>query len=261
MTELETLTDDLFDEQEALDEVVAGLSTDDWKRPSPSPGWTVADQIGHLTYFDGTAALAIESTDAFRKSVDDLLLDEDGIEEAALFRRLEPDALLERWRENRRALLDWASTLADTDRVPWYGPDMSAKSFVTARLMECWAHGTDVVDAVGAELPSTRRLAHIARLGFITRGWSYINRGEQVPDGEVRVELDGPEGDRWEFGPEDAAASVSGDAEQFCLVVTQRRNLDDTSLTVDGALADDWLRKAQAFAGPPTDGPAKGERP
>lgn len=261
MTDLESITDDLFDEQEALDEVVATLSADDWSRPSPSPGWTVADQIGHLTYFDGTAALAIENADAFRKSVDDLLLAEDGIEEATLFRRLEPDALLEQWRENRRALLDWTATLTDTDRVPWYGPDMSAKSFVTARLMECWAHGTDVVDAVGGRRPPTRRLAHIARLGFITRGWSYINRGEPVPEGEVRVELDAPDGDRWVFGPEDAAATVAGDAEQFCLVVTQRRNLDDTALIVDGALADDWLRKAQAFAGPATDGPGKGERP
>ena len=138
---------------------------------------------------------------------------------------------------------------------------MSAKSFVTARLMECWAHGTDVVDAVGGRRPPTRRLAHIARLGFITRGWSYINRGEPVPEGEVRVELDGPDGDRWVFGPEDAVASVDGDAEQFCLVVTQRRNLDDTALIVDGSLADDWLQKAQAFAGPATDGPGKGERP
>ena len=260
MTDLEALIDDLSDEQEALDDVVAGLSADDWSRPSPSPGWTVGDQIGHLTYFDGTAALAIEDTDAFRKSVDDLFLDEDGIEEATLFRRLEPEAL-ERWREHRRLLLDRAAMLADTDRVPWYGPDMSAKSFITARLMECWAHGTDVADTVGAERPPTRRLAHIARLGFITRGWSYVNRGEPMPEGDVRVVLDGPDGERWEFGPEDAAARVSGDAEQFCLVVTQRRNLDDTSLTVDGAIADDWLRKAQAFAGPPTDGPGRGERP
>ena len=32
---------------------------------------------------------------------------------------------------------------------PWYGPSMSARSFVTARLMETWAHGMDVADALG----------------------------------------------------------------------------------------------------------------
>ena len=34
-------------------------SPDQWALPTPSPGWSVADQIAHLTYFDTTAALAI----------------------------------------------------------------------------------------------------------------------------------------------------------------------------------------------------------
>jgi hypothetical protein len=49
---------------------------------------------------------------------------------------------------------------------------------------------------------------------------------------------------------------VTGRAEEFCLVVTQRRHVDDTDLEVTGALATDWMSKAQAFAGAPTEGPA-----
>ena len=50
--------DDLIAEQQALDDVVSSLSPQQWAEATPSPGWNVADQIAHLTYFDATAALA-----------------------------------------------------------------------------------------------------------------------------------------------------------------------------------------------------------
>lgn len=131
---------------------------------------------------------------------------------------------------------------------------MGAKSFLTARLMEVWAHGVDVVEAVGAVRQPTDRLRHIAQLGVITRGWSYSVRGEQAPPGTIRVVLVGPSGDTWTWGPEDADDTVSGSAEDFCLVVTQRRHLDDTAV-VAGELGRHWLLRAQAFAGPPSDVP------
>ena len=132
---------------------------------------------------------------------------------------------------------------------------MGAKSFLTARLMETWAHGQDVVDSIGASRPPTDRLRHIAQLGFITRGWSYVNRGLAPPESAVFVELAAPSGAAWTWGPVEAADRVGGPAEDFCLVVTQRRHLDDTALHVEGENAREWLLFAQAFAGPATDGP------
>ena len=250
-----TLVDDLVAEQAALDAVVAGLAPSAWATATPSPGWTVADQIGHVTYFDGTAVLAITDPDAFAASVTELLANYEQADSFTLHRDLSPDALLAAWRDGRERLAVAAEGLAPDARVPWYGPPMGAKSFVTARLMECWAHGQDVVDAVEGSRPATDRLRHIAQLGFITRGWTYKNRGLDVPEGDVRVELDAPSGETWTWGPEDAGASVHGPALDFCLVVTQRRNLADTALEVEGDVAVDWMRKAQAFAGPPTDPP------
>ena len=252
---------DLTAEQNALDLVVSELPDAAWALPTPSPGWTVADQIGHLMYFDGTAALAITDPEAFTATIGDLMAGmtddaaggSDPTLEAA--RAMDAGELLEAWRVNRLVLDAAASTLADDTRVVWYGPSMGAKSFLTARLMEVWAHGQDIIDTVGARREPTDRLQHIAQLGFITRGWTYLNRGEAVPDVPVRVELTAPSGATWSFGPPDAVESVVGPAEDFCLVVTQRRHVDDTALDVTGDAARDWMLKAQAFAGAATDGP------
>jgi uncharacterized protein (TIGR03084 family) len=68
------------------------------------------------------------------------------------------------------------------------------------------------------------------------------------------VELAAPSGATWTWGPQDAADRVTGPAEDFCLVVTQRRHRDDTDLTTTGPLAAEWLGIAQAFAGAPGPG-------
>ncbi|MGB0112843.1 MAG: TIGR03084 family metal-binding protein [Ilumatobacteraceae bacterium] len=251
--------DDLVAEQEALDAIVTNLTASQWQLPTPSPGWSVADQIGHLTYFDGTAALAIEDPAAFADEMSSLFAgDGRSADDMTLgaYRAMSPDDLLDAWRTNRTTLGRAGATLANDTRVAWYGPSMGSKSFLTARLMEAWAHGQDIVDTVGASRPPTDRLRHIANLGFITRGWTYANRGIDAPSTPVRVELLAPSGDVWTFGPDDATESVTGPAEDFCLVTTQRRHVDDTALVVIGDAARDWMLKAQLFAGPPSDGPS-----
>ena len=131
---------------------------------------------------------------------------------------------------------------------------MSPASFATARLMEYWAHGQDVVDALGLEREPTTRLRHICHLGYRTRGFSYVNRGRQPPAGDVRVELVAPDGDTWSYGDPAATDRVTGSAHDFCLLVTQRRHRADTGLVAEGPLADEWLSIAQCFAGPPGGG-------
>lgn len=259
--DVQGVLDDLVAEQRALDAIVAELEPEQWALATPSPRWTIADQIGHLTFFDTTAALAITDPDAFvahRSGLIANFADELAVDEATLgdFRQLSPAEQLAEWRRRRDELEAAGRTLTDGDRVEWYGPSMGAKSFLTARLMEVWAHGQDVCDAVGAVREPTDRLQHIAQLGVITRGWSYAVRGETKPDAEVRVSLTAPSGAVWTWGPDDAPATISGPAEDFCLVVTQRRHVDDTALAVDGDAARDWMLKAQAFAGGPTTGPA-----
>ena len=260
---LQDLIGDLQAEQRVLDRIVERLDSEQWELPTPSPRWSVSDQIAHLHHFDGAAVLAIREPEAFVTAARAILeasrVGDEAVDNLTLgeLRTLPPSERLRRWRRSRRELAEAAATLGERDRVAWYGPPMGAKSFVTARLMEVWAHGQDVCDAVGARREPTDRLRHIAQLGYLTRRWTYANRGLPVPTTGVRLELQAPSGATWSWGDVEAAGgdSVAGSALDFCLVVTQRRRLADTSLAVVGEHALDWMSMAQAFAGPATDGP------
>lgn len=255
---LASLLEDLEAEEAVLDLLVAGLDPDDWDAPTPAEEWTVRDQISHLAFSEELAALAATDSGRFGERLAQLLgdLDRAEAEPQARGRSMEIEALLDWWRHERACTVEALRDRGDRDRIPWVTGEMSAVSFATARLMETWAHGQDVTDAVGATRPPSPRLRHIAHLGVATRGFSYQVRGLPVPDADVRVELVAPDGSTWSWGPEDAPDRVSGPAEDFCLVVTQRRNVADTGLQASGAGAAEWLSIAQAFAGPPGTGRA-----
>ncbi len=250
------LCDDLADEQQALDIVVSGLDDEDWRRATPSDGWSIHDEIRHLAYFDDNAALAISDVKAFRSHAEDMISDMVAGRPVDLApgREMTPAELVVWWRDKRNDLSIRLRKLGVRDRIPWYGPDMSAMSFATARLMETWAHGQDIVDALGDDRCATDRIRHVVELGFRTRKWSYVVHGRDLPAADVRLELVGPNGDVWCFGDADAPESICGTALDFALIVTQRRHLDDTTLEADGDAAREWLEIAQAFAGPPGAG-------
>jgi uncharacterized protein (TIGR03084 family) len=244
---------DLAAEHAALDEVVAAVPEGAFEQDTPAEGWTIVDCLAHLWHFDGRAMLAVTDPDRF-----DAELAREGELVAETHRRAHEmggPELRASWRSRAQTMID-AFAVADPGvRVPWYGPPMSMSSFVTARLMETWAHGQDVVDALGRDPIESDRLRHVAFIGVRARAFCYVNRGREVPVGDVRVELTGPAGDVWTYG-ESSTDIVRGRAIDFCLVVTQRRHRDDTDLVIEGPLAADWMAIAQAFAGPPTDGRA-----
>jgi uncharacterized protein (TIGR03084 family) len=151
-------------------------------------------------------------------------------------------------RRARRHLVETLAALDPQHRVPWFGPDMSAATAVTSRLMETWAHGQDIADTPGRERSPTHRLRHVAHLGVRTFGFSFSLAGRPVPGEGVQVDLEAPGGGRWVWRA-DGPNRVAGPALDFCLVVTQRRQVDDTALRVEGPVARDWMGVAQAFAG------------
>ncbi len=248
---MDQICDDLEAEHAALDAVVANLSEEQWNAPTPAEGWNVKDTIVHLIQADMAASLAVLDADAFQKAKEAIAAGK-GLDFFGSVDGKTGADVLAWWRDERAKMLAAFRARGPKDRIPWFGPDMSTLSFATARLMETWSHGRDVADTVSADWPSTDRIRHVAHIGVTTRGWSYVNRGLEFPGGDVRVELVAPSGAEWTWGPDDAADRLTGSAEAFCLVATQRRHPSDTDLRAEGALAVEWLGIAQAFAGPPT---------
>jgi uncharacterized protein (TIGR03084 family) len=251
--DLGALLIDLQAETDSLDAVLGDAGHDVLASPTPAAGWSVADTVGHLWFFDREGRRALQDPDGFSASLDALFADPAGYMEdhVAEIRRL-GESLMPSWQEERRLIIEALQTVDPSTRVPWYGPTMSPMSFGTARLMETWAHGQDIADALGVTREPTDRLRHVAHLGVRTREFSYAIKGREAPDVPVFVSLTAPSGGQWIWGDPEALDRVSGTALDFCLLVTQRRVFDDLSLDVVGDAAREWVSIAQAFAGEPS---------
>ena len=261
MTDLTVLLADLRAEGDDLDRLVADLDGAGWATPTPAAGWTVAHQVSHLAWTDRLAGMAARDPAEFERELRAAAADPQGyVEAGAAEGAAQPaDQLLDRWRRGRAELLGLlAATPADT-RLPWFGPPMKVPSMATARIMELFAHGQDIADALGVRRPPTARLRHVAHLGVRTRDFGFLVHGRTPPAEEFRVELTGPDGTTWAWGPPDAAQRVTGPALDFCLLVTQRRHRADLDVRADGSDADRWLDLAQCFAGLPGTGRAPGQ--
>ncbi|MDG4822387.1 TIGR03084 family metal-binding protein [Asanoa sp. WMMD1127] len=252
MVELAALLTDLDAETAELDALVAARPPKDWARPTPSPGWTVAHQIAHLAWTDRAALLATTDDAQFVALLAPLADDPDRIVDRGAEEYLAPpDELRQRWLAGQRELVAALREAPPGKRIPWFGNLITPQSMATARLMETWAHGLDIADALELTRTPTERLRHIAFLGFRTLGHSFLAHGRPAPSEPVRVELTAPDGAEWTFGPEHATDRVTGPALDFCLLVTQRRHRADLALIATGPVASEWLTVAQAFAGPP----------
>lgn len=254
MADAGVIVDDLAAESDEIDALVAPVR--DWTIATPAAGWTIAHQIGHLLWTDRVSLTSITDEPAFTAILTSAAADPTGfVDVAAEEEALRPAAeLLEDWRVTRGRLHAALRGVAPGRKLVWFGPPMSAASMATARLMETWAHGLDVSDALGVSRSATNRIRSIAHLGVRTRDYAFAVNGLTPPAAGFHVELRAPDGSLWVWGPADAEQRVTGSAEDFCYLVTQRRPRAELDLIAVGADAEQWLTIAQAFAGPPGPG-------
>ena len=247
---------DLRAESDDLDAIVADLPADRWAEATPAAGWTIAHQIAHLLWTDRVALTAVTDETGFAAVLAKAAKDPTGFVDAGAeeLAALPADRLLADWRQTRARLHDELLTVADGRKLPWFGPPMSAPSMATARLMETWAHGLDVADALGVKRRATARLRSIAHIGVRTRDFAFALHGLTRPAEPFSVELGAPDGSAWTWGPDDAAQRITGSTEDFCMLVTQRRPRAALGVHAVGDDAEKWLTIAQAFAGPPGPG-------
>lgn len=256
---------DLLAEYTALADLADTLTPQQWAEQTRFYGWSPWDEIAHLHFFDGTGLLAATDPPAFARDAAAMRAELTGGKEISALTRerytgVSGAQLVALWRARFRQLVDALAAHDPKDRLPWYGPTMSARSFATARLMETWAHGQDVYDLARRRRPPSARLRNIAHIGVTTFGWSFVNRNLPVPPQAPYIELRAHDGQTWTWNEPSDREWLRGSAEDFCLVVTQRRHPSDTDLEFSGEGTRAWMAIAQCFAGPPADGPAPGVR-
>jgi uncharacterized protein (TIGR03084 family) len=249
---------DLSAEGVELDAIVSADGAD-LASPTPAPGWTIAHQISHLAWVDRLTVEACRNPMGFAEARAVLGADSSrlsgSIEMGAAAGAALPAAeLLQQWRIGRADVLMALGDVPSGARLAWIGPSMGAGTMASARIMETWAHGQDIVDALDVARTPTDRLRHIADLGVRTRDHGFRVHGLEPPTHPFRVELTAPSGVTWVWGPANAPDKVTGPALDFVLLVTQRRHQADLSLSTEGRWAARWLTIAQAFPGPAGQG-------
>ena len=241
------------------------LDAKDWETETLFMQWTPWDVIAHLHFFDKVSLASLAGREEFavcqKEFVEGM---KEGLSGKELTRRAlseyDAPALLERWKSFGD---DMAAQLGESDpkrRLPWFGPDMGVQMFTTARYMETWSHAQAIYDLKGATRTHSDRIKNIVAIGVKTFGWTFVNRQLEVPGPPPFVRLTAPSGEIWEYNDESETDRIEGTALDFCLTVTQVRNVKDTELVVHGEVANAWMDIAQCFAGGPVDPPKPGYR-
>ncbi|PWF84022.1 TIGR03084 family protein [Kocuria rosea] len=245
---------DLRQEGDLLEEMLRPLSAEDWDRPTPAEGWTIRHQVAHLSWTERTVLTALEEPEVFAQLRERFGGEADVVDRAAAEGATRaPAEILASWQESRRRVLERLAAVPEGKRIPWIGPPMGAPMMASARIMETFAHGQDVRDALGVPPVASHRLRHVAHLGVATRDYAYRQRRLSPPTEPFRVELT-HEDETWTWGPTEAGQRVHGPALDFTLLATRRRHRQDGSLVAEGPDADAWLDIVQAFAGRPGPG-------
>jgi uncharacterized protein (TIGR03084 family) len=252
---------DLVTEGETLDQLVARLSLREWALPTAAPQWTIAHQIAHITSTARLARASATDPAAFAAMSTGGVEDFDALVDRILQPYLSglPTAVLARWRVERAEATKALAAVPPGQLVPWVGRMLPAAALAGAGLMEVFAHGQDIADALGVRIERTDRIRHLVNFAVGNWQFGYLMRGLTPPGRQFRFMLTAPSGASWELGPDDATECVTGPAVDFCLLATRRRHRADLALNASGPEADRWLDIAQAYRGNPGPGRLPGQ--
>ena len=259
------VAEDLIKEGEIINEFLKTLKPKDWNKNTDFKNWTPRDIIAHLHYFDLLSLASVNEKNEFNKGkklfIDCFNNGKSSQEiDAERFKNVSSHELQKNWYTTFTSL---SKILGNSDpkiRLSWFGPDMGLKMFTTARYMETWAHLQAIYDLMEQQRIFTDRIFNVATIGVKTFEWTFINRKLPIPGFPPFLRLKAPSGEIWEWNKPSKSNSIEGDALDFCFVVTQVRNVADTTLNIKGQVANKWLSIAQCFAGPPVNPPKPGTR-
>lgn len=256
---------DFLTETRALHELIAKNTDSSLQEITAFKGWSFEEVIRHLHVWNEMAYLSLTDKDKFDAAFQLLVtgLGAEGglrVPEKQYAGHLTGADLLQAWIDYAVELAAAFAAADPEQRVPWAGPPMAAQSSIVARLMETWSHAQAIYDKLATERQNTDHIKSIAELGVRTYRWTFANRQQEAPQPKPHIRLTAPSGAQWTWNEEREDECVAGDAVEFCQVVTQSRNIEDTALAVTGDNATLWMSIAQCFAGPAETPPASGLR-
>ncbi|MGZ6790570.1 MAG: maleylpyruvate isomerase family mycothiol-dependent enzyme [Mycobacteriaceae bacterium] len=196
------MLDGLFGCWDDIDELLAGLSDEQWKTPTALPGWRVHDVVSHLVGTESFLMGVPTPTPDCDVSALPHVNNDLGVMNECWVRHLydePPAAMLERIRsvtaERRKTLLAMDDDAWNENTTTPVGPETYGR-FMRIRTFDCWMHEQDIRYAVGvwatdekvAGAPARHSLAEItAALGRT------VGKLGKAPDGSlVAFELTGP---------------------------------------------------------------------
>ena len=204
MTQLDKreVLDGLFGCWDEIDELLAGLSDEQWDAQTDLPGWRVHDVVSHLIGTESFLAGVPAPTPDCDVSQLPHVHNEIGVLNECWVRHLHdepPSAMLEKFRtvtrERRKALIAIDDDVWNQTSVTPVGPDTYGR-FMRVRTFDCWMHEHDIRNAVGVwasdavltGAPAQEALAEItATLGYV------VGKLGGAPDGSrVEFALTGP---------------------------------------------------------------------
>tara|TARA_B100000035_G_scaffold206577_1_gene176667 strand:- start:6684 stop:7517 length:834 start_codon:yes stop_codon:yes gene_type:complete len=253
------------EESDALYKLLINADKNSFKLKTQFKSWTINDVLYHLHVWNIAALLSLKNENEFKEFMQNFMEAVKSGNSAREYEKILSDNaegldLLHLWKETYEKISNEFAKSDPKKRVKWAGPDMSVRSSITARHMETWAHGQEIFDQLGFERIDTDRIKNIVVIGVNTFGWTYINRNLSIPEKMPKLSLLSPSNELWEWNEDNEENMISGSATEFSQVVTQVRNINDTSLKVSGKIANEWMSIAQCFAGPPENPPEKGTR-
>ncbi len=253
------------EESDALYKLLINADKNSFKLKTQFKSWTINDVLYHLHVWNIAALLSLKNENEFKEFMQNFMEAVKSGNSAREYEKTLSDNtegldLLNLWKETYEKISNEFAKSDPKKRVKWAGPDMSVRSSITARHMETWAHGQEIFDQLGFERIDTDRIKNIVVIGVNTFGWTYINRNLSIPEKMPKLSLLSPSNELWEWNEDNEEDMISGSATEFSQVVTQVRNINDTSLKVSGKIANEWMSIAQCFAGPPENPPEKGTR-
>lgn len=265
----------LNEESETLDVFLSSLDEDGFDRVTPLHGFTIRDMVSHLVSVDRLALLRITDATGFAPARDALTAalqnpvagEPDDHPTYARLRALEAalvgspssSVLMDLWRAGLAALNRAAAATQGDLMIEWFAATMPISRLLAARHMAVFCYGQDIFDAFEVRRMPTDRIHAVADFGVRTRALAFATHDQDLPEMPF-VRLLAPSGRTWTWGDAQAPERIAGSAEQFCLVVTQRRNIADTALDVTGPGAARWMDIAQTIGGPPLQSPGPGMR-